>query len=295
MEMALAVGALIFLGGVLWWGARAAERREILLRTQRFFDDLIRVQKKTSFWQRYLTKLQTDLDRIGLKVDVYRYARYVPIAGLAFIGITRLAFEVPLWLGLTMVVLLVLLPRQIVSELSNRYVVKLRKRLLIDVINPGIHVLNAGSIEDACEEIERATTSPTIQREFRYINELGHAPGNMGVSQAMMMRAQELHIPEFETLAVLTYEGQRYNASLPELWRDIRRALADKIQTQNAILSEVSIYRMIAIALFLAIVVVATVGYRPLHIHGVMQVGLFITLISAFFGVSQVAKTTNVD
>ncbi|WP_157067110.1 MULTISPECIES: hypothetical protein [Alicyclobacillus] len=295
MPTALAVGALIFLSGVFWWGARAAEKRAVLLRTRQFFGDLLQVQKKTSFWQRYLTTLQTDLNRIGLKVDVYRYARYVPIAGLVFIGISRLAFGVPLWLGLTMVVLLVLLPRQIVAELSNRYVVNLRKRLLMDVINPGIHVLHTGSIEDACEEIERETTSPMIRREFKYINELGRAPGDMSVAKAMMIRAQELHIPEFETLAVLTYEGQRYNASLPDLWRDTRQALAEKIQTQNAILSEISIYRLIAIGLFLAIVAVATVGYRPLHIHGIMQIGLFITLISSFVGVSQVAKTTNLD
>jgi Flp pilus assembly protein TadB len=295
MPTALAVGALIFLSGVFWWGARTAERREVLLRTRQFFGDLLQVQKKNSFWQRYLTKLQTDLNRIGLKVDVYRYARYVPVGGLLFIGISRLAFGVPVWLGFTMVVLLLLLPRQIVAELSNRYVVKLRKRLMMDVINPGIHVLNSGTIEDVCEEIERETTSPTIRREFSYINELGRAPGDMSVAKAMMIRARDLHIPEFEALAVLTYEGERYNANLPELWRDTRKALADKIQTQNALLSEISIYRMIAIVLFLAIVAVATVGYRPLHIHGVMQLGLFITLISSFFGVSQVAKTTNLD
>ncbi|SFU96186.1 hypothetical protein SAMN05421543_115103 [Alicyclobacillus macrosporangiidus] len=156
-------------------------------------------------------------------------------------------------------------------------------------------MLHSATIEDACAEIEREATSPLIRREFQYINELGRAPGNINVAKAMILRAQELGIREFETLAVLTYEGQRYNASLTELWRDIREALAVKIQTQNAIFSEISMYRIIAIGLFLAILVVATVGYRPLHIHGAMQFGLVITLISYFTGVSQVAKTTNLE
>ncbi|SFV07032.1 hypothetical protein [Alicyclobacillus macrosporangiidus] len=131
MQATLAVGVLIFLSGVFWWGSRLVERNEILLRTRKFFGDVLQVRNKTSYWQRYLTKLQTDLNRIGIKMDVHHFARYVPVVGILFIGIARLVFGVPVWIGVIMVVLLLLLPRQIVAELSSRYVVKLRKRLLL--------------------------------------------------------------------------------------------------------------------------------------------------------------------
>lgn len=295
MESTLAVGVMIFLSGVFWWGARAWEQKELIIRTRHFFGTLLHAEKKPSVWQRYLTKLQTDLTRIGIGIQVQQIARYVPIVMIIFVAVSRYGFGVPIWLGITMGVLLILLPRQIVAELSTRYAIKFRRRLLMDVINPGIHILHAGSIEEACREIEREATSPLIRREFRWINEVANGPGDIHVAQAMMHRAKDINVREFETLAMLTQEGQRYNASLTELWKDTRQALADKIQTQNAILSEVSIYRMVAIVLFLAIVLVATVGYRSLHIHGMMQIGLFLTLVSSFIGVSQIAKTTNLN
>lgn len=252
------------------------------------------VQKKSSYWQRYLDKLQVDLNRIGLEFSVAKYAKYVPVGMLLFVLITRYASGVPLWLGITMAVLLILLPRLVVTELSTRYVINVRKRLILDVINPGIHALTNGTLEEACAEIEREATSPMIRREFKYINELGKAPGDMSVARAMLLRARELGIPEFETLAITTMEGERYNAKLTDVWRDIRQALYDKVQTQNSIQSEVSTFRFVAIGLFLAAVMVVVFGYRSFHLHGPIQIGVFVTLIAYFIGISQVAKTTEV-
>lgn len=252
------------------------------------------VQKKSSYWQRYLERLQIDLNRIGFEVSVAKYAKYVPVGILLFLALTHYASGVPYWLSFTIAILLILLPRIIVSELSARYVINVRKRLILDVINPGIHALTNGTLEDACEEIEREAKSPMIRREFKYINELGKAPGDMSVARAMLLRAKELGIPEFETLAITTMEGQRYNAKLTDVWRDIRQALYDKVQTQNTIQSEVSTFRFVALGLFIVAVLFVVFGYRDLRIHGVIQVGVFVTLVSYFIGISQVAKTTEV-
>lgn len=295
MKYAFIVTICILLAGLFWSQAGHVERREVLLRTRRFFGDLVALKKKSSYWQKYLRELQTQLNRIGLEISVAKYARYVPAAVVLFLAMTRFVFGVPLWIGCTMVVLLLLLPRQIVAELSARYVIKIRKRLILDVINPGIHALTTGTLEEACLEIERDAKSPMIRREFKAINELGRAPGDMSVGKAMLLRAQELGIPEFETLAITTLEGARYNAKLTEVWRDIRQALSDKVQAQNSLLSAISTYRIIAMMLFIGIVFFTVFGYQRLHIHGPMQVGVFITLVSFFFGVSQIAKTNQVD
>ena len=295
MRDALAVSLCILLAGLLWNQAWHTERREVMLRTRQFFGNRIAVQKKSSYWQRYLQQLQTQLNRIGVNVSVAQYARYVPVGMVLFISITHFVFGVPMWIGLTMSVLLLLLPRQIVAELSARYVIQVRKRLILDVINPGIHALTNGTLEDACAEIEREAKSPMIRREFQYINELGKAPGDMNVAKAMWIRARELGIAEFETLAIATLEGERYNAKLTEVWRDIRQALSDKVQAQNSLLSALSTYRMAAMVLFVASLLFIVFGYERLHIHGVMQVGVVMTLVSYFIGVSQVAKTNHVE
>jgi len=292
---AILVFLFIVLAGLAWAQARHVERREVLLRTRRFFQDILLLQKKSSYWQRYLDKLQIDLNRIGLEVSVAKYAKYVLPATFMFVLLTHFVFGVPLWIAFTMGVLLLLLPRQFVSELSARYVVNVRKRLIMDVINPGIHALTSGTLEETCAEIEREAKSTMIRREFRYINELGRAPGDMNVARAMQIRAKELGILEFETLATVTMEGQRYNAKLTEVWRDIRKALSDKVQIQNSILAEVSVYRLVAMVLFLGVTLFTIFGYQSLHIHGALQIGVFITLISYFVGVSQVAKTNQVE
>lgn len=294
MRDALIVSICIVLAGLLWSQARHVERKEVLNRTRRFFGDLMLVQKKSSYWQRYLERLQIDLNRIGFEVSVAKYAKYVPVGILLFLALTHYASGVPYWLSFTIAILLILLPRIIVSELSARYVINVRKRLILDVINPGIHALTNGTLEDACEEIEREAKSPMIRREFKYINELGKAPGDMSVARAMLLRAKELGIPEFETLAITTMEGQRYNAKLTDVWRDIRQALYDKVQTQNTIQSEVSTFRFVALGLFIVAVLFVVFGYQDLRIHGVIQVGVFVTLVSYFIGISQVAKTTEV-
>lgn len=294
MRDALIVSICIVLAGLLWSQARHVERKEVLNRTRRFFGDLMLVQKKSSYWQRYLERLQIDLNRIGFEVSVAKYAKYVPVGILLFLALTHYASGVPYWLSFTIAILLILLPRIIVSELSARYVINVRKRLILDVINPGIHALTNGTLEDACEEIEREAKSPMIRREFKYINELGKAPGDMSVARAMLLRAKELGIPEFETLAITTMEGQRYNAKLTDVWRDIRQAIYDKVQTQNTIQSEVSTFRFVALGLFIVAVLFVVFGYQDLRIHGVIQVGVFVTLVSYFIGISQVAKTTEV-
>lgn len=294
MRDALIVSICIVLAGLLWNQARYVERKEILLRTRRFFGNVMLVRKKSSYWRRYLDKLQVDLKRIGLEFSVAKYAKYIPVGMLLFVLLTRYVSGVPLWLGISMAVLLILLPRLVVTELSARYIINVRKRLILDVINPGIHALTNGTLEEACAEMEREATSPVIRREFKYINELGKAPGDMSVARAMLLRAKELGIPEFETLAIATMEGERYNAKLTDVWRDIRQALYDKVQTQNAIQSEVSTFRFVAMGLFLAAVMGVVFGYRSFHLHGPIQIGVFVTLIAYFIGISQVAKTTEV-
>jgi hypothetical protein len=293
---ALLVTTLILLAGLSWMFAYRAERHHVRQHVQYFFGEVIdRVKMPKAYWQRYLEGLQTDLARIGLeKFSVAKYAKYVPVGLLVFLGGSRFVFGVPIWIGGTMAVLLLLLPRQVVSELSARYIITIRKRLIADVISPGIHALGSGSLEDVCEEIAKDAKSPIIRREFAYINELGRAPGDWNVAKAMMVRAQALHIPEFETLAKLTSEGQRHNAKLTEIWRDAHDALTDKVQAQSSLLADISIYRTVGTILFLTLVFVVTFGYPQLHVHGAIQLGLFITLISYFIGVSQVAKTKHV-
>lgn len=293
---ALIVSALILLAGYIWFQSKRKDRQDVLMRTRKFFGEVATNAKKPkAYWQRYLEELQTDLNRIGFeKISVEKYAKYVPMNGLLFLFVTHFVFGVPYWLGGTIAILLLLLPRQLVSELSARYVVNIRKRLIADVINPGMHLLGSGTLEEVCEEIEREAKSPVIRREFKYINELGKAPGNWNVARAMLIRARILDIPEFETLAVLTAEGRQYNAKLTEIWRETHKALADKVQMQSSLMADVAIYRSVALTLFLVLAAVITFGYRLLHAQGVIQLGLFITLISFFIGVSQVAKTKNV-
>ena len=293
---ALLVTALILLAGLSWMFAYRIERYRVRQHVQHFFGEVIdHVKKPKVHWQHYLDGLQTDLNRIGLeKFDVAKYAKYVPVGLLIFLGGSQFIFGVPIWIGGTMAALLLLLPHQVVSELSARYIITIRKRLIADVISPGIHALVSGSLEDVCEEIEKDAKSPIIRREFAYINELGHAPGDWNVAKAMLVRAQALHIPEFETLANVTMEGQRHNAKLTEIWRDAHDALTDKVQAQSSLLADISIYRTVGMVLFLALVFVVTFDYPQLHVHGVIQLGLLITLISYFIGVSQVAKTNHV-
>ena len=293
---ALIVSGFILLAGFIWMQANREEKRDVLLQTRKFFGDVLTTtQKPNAYWQHYLDGLQTELNRIGLeKIAVAKYAKFVPVGALLFLMITHFVFGVPYWIGATMAALLLLLPRQLVAELSARYVVNIRKRLIADVIDPGMHALGSGTLEEVCVEIEREAKSPVIRREFKYINELGKAPGDWNVARAMLIRARMLGIPEFETLAILTAEGQRYNAKLTEIWRTTHTALADKVQTQSSLLADIAIYRMVAMVMFLALVTVITFGYRLLHAQGIIQFGLFLTLISFFVGISQVANTKNV-
>ena len=296
MVNAVVTFGCILLAWAFWLQAQQATRKEVLQRTKAFFGNVVLVKNKTSYWQRYINQLQTELNRIYINVQVAKYAKYVPIGMVAFILITHFVFGVSAILTMTMAVLLLLLPRKIVAELSARHVIKIRKRLIIDVITPGIHSLNTGNLHAATEEIEHdPSTSELIRREFEYINDLGRAPGDMDVAKAMTIRAKELGISEFTTLSILTMEGQRYNARLTEVWRDIHGALSDKVRTHTAIAAELSAYRWAAIGLFLFVIVFVIFGYRAMHIHGAMQFGIMITLISYFAGISQMTKATQID
>ena len=296
MVNAVVTFGCILLAWAFWLQAKQATRKEILQRTRAFFGKVVLVKNKTSYWQRYIDQLQTELNRIYINVQVAKYARYVPITMVAFILITHFVFGVSAILTLTMAILLLLLPRKIVAELSARHVIRIRKRLIIDVITPGIHTLNTGNLHAATEEIQHdPSTSELIRREFEYINDLGRAPGDMDVAKAMTIRAKELGISEFTTLSILTMEGQRYNARLTEVWRDIHHALSDKVRTHTAIAAELSAYRWAAIGLFLFVIVFVIFGYRAMHIHGAMQFGIMITLISYFAGISQMTKATQID
>lgn len=296
MQTALIVAFCIVFSATLWRQAKQADRQERVTRTRKFFDNVVSVAKKTSFWGRYLQQLQVEINRLGFNIPVMKYARYLPLAVLAFVGVTYFVFHVSLLLTITMTVLLLMLPRKLLAEVSSRRVIKIRKRLVLDVITPGIQTLRSGDLNDVCHEIENdPDTSELIRREFKYINDLGHAPGDMDVARAMVIRAKELGISEFVTLALVTMEGQRYNSRLTDVWTDIQQALSDRIKIQAEIATELSAYRWAAIGLFLALVLFIIFGYHLLHIHGLMQFGMFITLVAYFYGISAVVKTTQAD
>lgn len=293
MNAAFGVTILILLSVVIWRESRRTERRQVLARTRKFFGNAVLITKKTSYWQRYLNKLQVQLNRIGIEIPVHKYSRYALLGAFVFVLVTHAFAHLPWTLAVTIAVLFLLFPQQIVAELSSRYVVKVRHRILVDVLKPGLHALHTGALNEVCAQIEVEAKSPVIRREFKFINELGQAP-NMNVGQAMLIRAQALGIRELEILAKATIEGQTWNHKLTNVWSDVYKVLEKKVRTQNQIQAAVSIYRLIAICLFLAAVFVVVFAYPMLHIHGAVKLGVFVTLICYFIGISQVVKTKEV-
>ncbi|WP_206922675.1 hypothetical protein [Alicyclobacillus suci] len=293
MTAAVGVSILILVAVWLLGEAKRTERRRVLTQTRQFFGNVVMLGKRTSYWQRYLDNLQTQLNRIGVTLPVRKYGKYAIVGLFMLVLFTHEVMRIPITISLTVAFLLLLFPRQIVGELSSRYVVKLRKRLLVDVIEPGMHVLKSSSLHELCQEIEQEAKSPVIRREFRYINELGRVPG-MDVGKAMKIRAQTLGLKEFELLSTVTIEGSQWNARLTEVWAVIHKLLSEKVKTQNEIAASVSMYRMVAMGLFLAAVVAVVFAWPLMHVHGVAQVGFFILLVSYFVGISQVVKTKEV-
>ena len=285
------VGGLILIAGVLFLEAKRAREMEAVNRVKSFFGKAVHVAHKESFWQKYLANLRSDLSRIGIQVTVQKMQTWIfgTLAGFFLVSVIA---KVPIQISLTMVVLLALLPRLIVRELSLRYLINFRKHLVLDVIQTGTQALQSGAaLEEVLAEIEQDALSPVIKKEFRLINEYGAAKG-IDVAEAMLYRAQMLDIDEFTTLARLTQEGKRRNASLARIWKITGATLWEKIKQQNAIQSAVSAFRMMAIVLFVGLIFFITFGYHALHIHGALQVGVLITLVSYFFGITQIVKTT---
>ena len=285
------VGGLILIAGILFLEAKRAREVEAVNRVKAFFGKTIHVTHKESFWKKYLANLHSDLSRIGIQVTVQKMQTWI-FGILAGFFLVSLVARVPIQISLTMVVLLTLLPRQIVRELSLRYLINFRKHLVLDVIQTGTQALQSGAVlEEVLAEIEQDALSPVIKNEFRIINEYGAAKG-VDVAEAMLFRAEMLNIDEFTTLSRLTLEGKRRKASLARVWKVTGATLWEKIKQQNAIQSAVSAFRLMAIVLFVALILFITFGYHALHIHGALQLGVLITLVSYFFGITQIVKTT---
>lgn len=294
MSIALIVTVLGGLAVLLVHQSRQASQREYLAQLRAFFGETRWMRRPDTWWRRYWRTLDTDLQRIGIRIPIRTLERgYGPLAVLFVLGAT-MVLHLSILLTLTVLVLCTLLPRQVVSELSARYLVRLRRALLRDVLDTGIVTLHSGTLEEACSEIEKSAVSPVIRREFRIINELGQAPG-MRLVDAFVLRAEKLGVDDVTLLARLTKEAEQRNASLSALWSETRHVMALQIRTHEQIAQQNSLFRTVAMGLFVALVLFVLFGSASLHLSPLLQLGEWVTLIVFFIGVSQMAKTIRTE
>ncbi|MFD1676061.1 hypothetical protein [Alicyclobacillus fodiniaquatilis] len=293
MVLIFSSAGLIALAILLFFFSREVSQQEQIGNIRQWFGNVILVRRQESFWQKYMRNLARDAARANVPFNVEVWNKRIPIIGVVLFGVLML-LGIPPWIAVVLIALLALFPRQVLKEIANRHVIAFRKDFLKEAIQIGIHALSKARLEDACREIEKQATSKAIKREFHFVNEMGKAPG-MTVAQAMVDRANELGVREYKTLSAATFEGQKRNANLREVWKDTEQSLMRYVSAQNAMASQTGMYRMAGMFLFIGAWVVVAFGYRAMHIKGIFQLGVVITLVSFFFGALQVSKSAGAD
>lgn len=293
MTLILISSGLLGVAVLLVFSSREVSEREQVGRIRKWFGNVVHYRKRPNLWQKYMRNLARDAARANVPFDMAKWSKRIPIIAAVVFGVLLL-LGLPAWLAATLIVLLAMFPRQWLREIANRHVIAFRRDFLKEAIQIGIHALAKAELEDACREIEKQATSKAIKREFQFVNQMGKAPG-MTVAEAMIDRARELGIREYKTLAIATYEGKQRKASLKDVWKDTERNLQRYVSAQNAMAAQTGMYRMAAMLLFLGAWGTVAFGYRAMHPKGVFQIGIAITLVSFFFGVIQISKSTDAD